>query len=92
MTDNRLTDREIRLRLRWLLTLPPLDPILIAPRTEIRTLRELKAMRERRCANCEHYAYYDGPLCGLREEETWLFGIHKAPDDWSCADWQPRRD
>lgn len=51
----------------------------------------------RRCANCDHYAYYDGPLCGLRfledipEQEIWLCQVRKAPDDWFCAEWEARR-
>ena len=47
MIDQHLTDADIETRLSWLLTLPPFDPILIRPTTEIRELRELKVARAR---------------------------------------------
>ena len=42
------------------------------------------------CVNCKHYAYYDGPLCGLRASETWLWEVAKRSEDWSCAEWEAR--
>ena len=53
-----------------------------------------KVQDKRRCTNCQHYYFHDGPLCALREGETWLLPIWAKQDleEWFCADWEQHRD
>jgi len=91
MADEPLTDREIE---KGIGELEALERWRISPNTPylLRALRELKGLRARRCVNCDHYAYYDGPLCGLNDVTKMGFLFPRDPDIWYCADWEPRRD
>ncbi|GAI14623.1 unnamed protein product [marine sediment metagenome] len=53
---------------------------------------EVQRLRQRRCTNCEFYAYYDGPLCGFSVDTDETFLWHHDPNTWYCADWKSREE